>query len=166
MKRFLFIVAAAVILAACSNTGGTEPLPTAANEVAKPGRESAPRLIAAQQRPKKRPKPDSHFPSHARDCTAPVKNCLDGVHILEWPPKLAAQINSLEAAILNGSQRSFFADPSNYDELWTAEVNRCISDLRSGSAVLVVVPSSSQSFRQYALMNAVTGEAMDYSDVD
>ncbi|MBU3679921.1 MAG: hypothetical protein FGM32_10005 [Candidatus Kapabacteria bacterium] len=39
MKRFLFIAAATVIVAACSNTGGTEPLPNAANEVAKPGRE-------------------------------------------------------------------------------------------------------------------------------
>jgi hypothetical protein len=39
MKRFLFIVAATVIVAACSNTGGTEPVPPAANEVAKPGRE-------------------------------------------------------------------------------------------------------------------------------
>jgi hypothetical protein len=95
----------------------------------------------------------------------PPKNCLNGKH-LPLPPKAADQIIALEAAIHNGSQSSFFADPNNYNELWTTEVNRCISDLRNGSAVLVIVPSSSQSFRQYALMNAATGEAMDYSDLN
>jgi hypothetical protein len=156
MMYRIMALALLCVLAACSDM----PSNTSASFIDGEHSKSAQRLTAAWPL-----KPDSHYPSHARDCMGPPKNCLNGKH-LPLPPKAADQIIALEAAIHNGSQTSFFADPNNYNELWTTEVNRCISDLRNGSAVLVIVPSSSQSFRQYALMNAATGEAMDYSDLN
>ncbi len=107
-------------------------------------------------------KATKHFPSHARDCVYPAKNCHNEKPA-GGPPWYTAQIANLEAAIANNAQVAFFSNTSNFSYIWTSESTQELQDLQTGVAKLVIVPASDTTTRIYASMNASTGEAMDYS---